>query len=82
MRSAHAQGKLVAKVRDTVQPAPKPEPGLSVNELLLRDVTQELPRFSDAERHCQMCALRIVRKFFGALPVTEFGPLRLRWKCC
>jgi integrase len=57
------------------------EPGdkrLTVAELCLQYVTRELPRFTKAEADCQKCAIRIAREMFGALPVTDFGPLRLR----
>ncbi|MDZ4688166.1 MAG: site-specific integrase [Planctomycetaceae bacterium] len=72
--SDHAQGRLIARAkRQTAMPS-----DLTVNELLLQYVTKELPRFSSAEWHCQLGAIRILRETFGAVPVSDFGPLRFR----
>lgn len=51
---------------------------LTINELLLLFVEQELPRFSSSERDCQSSAIRILRETFGITPIDEFGPNRLR----
>jgi integrase len=70
----HAQGKLLHTARLTsVQPS-----SLTANQLLLQYATRELPRYSSAEQHCQKCAMKIARQMFGAVPVTDFGPLKLR----
>lgn len=43
--------------------------GPTVRELLFRYITEEIPRFSDAERHCQKGA---IRELFGGTPLAEF----------
>lgn len=53
-------------------------PKFSVSDLMLRFFTEELPRFAEDERRCQMGAIRIVRKLFGETPAKDFGPLKLR----
>lgn len=56
-----------------------PRPHLTlVAELLLRFVTDELPRYGAAEQRCFDGVIRIVRHLFGTTPAAEFGPLRLR----
>ncbi|MDB5344291.1 MAG: site-specific tyrosine recombinase XerD [Schlesneria sp.] len=55
-----------------------PKAAVTLNELFLKYVTDELPRFSSSERHCQMTVIRMVRQLFGFVPVAEFGPLKLR----
>jgi integrase len=59
-------------------PTDKPPAPITVAELFLRFVTEEIPRYSDAEQHCFQIAIRIVRRMFGETPVADFGPLRLR----
>ena len=54
------------------------KPSITLNELLLAYSTKELPRFADAEQHCQKCAMRLCRELFGAVLVTDFGPHKLR----
>lgn len=57
---------------------PAAPPSVTVNELLLRFVTEELPRYAEAERFCLMGAIRITRQLFGESDVVDFGPLALR----
>lgn len=81
--SRRAYGELLARlaVDERAGQAARPAPAVQtvlVSELCLRFVTDELPRFSAAERHCQLTAIRLVRQLFGNSPVTDFGPLRLR----
>jgi integrase len=51
---------------------------VSVAELCLKFVSDELPRYSPAEQHCQRAVLRLLRQLFGATSASDFGPLRLR----
>ena len=51
---------------------------ISLNDVMLQYTLKELPRFSPAEQHCQKCAMRICREMFGVVPISEFGPLKLR----
>lgn len=53
-------------------------PSLSVSDLLLKYFTEELPRFSRDEQHCQRGVIRIMRQLFGETPAEDFGPLKLR----
>ena len=53
-------------------------PCVRVNELLLRFVTDELPRSSPAEQCCQKTVVRLLRQLFVQTLVSDFGPLRLR----
>jgi hypothetical protein len=55
-----------------------PKAAVTLNELFLKYVTDELPRFSQSERRCQMTVIRMVRQLFGSVPVADFGPLKLR----
>jgi hypothetical protein len=55
--------------------APRP---FTLNDLFLRFVTQELPRYSRDEQHCLRGAIKVARVLFGATAAAEFGPLRLR----
>lgn len=52
--------------------------GETINILLLRFCTEELPRYSAAEQFCLKGAIRILRQLFGDTPTAEFGPLKLR----
>lgn len=47
-------------------------------ELCLRFVTEELPRYSQAEQHCFRGAIRILHQLYGETPAAQFGPLALR----
>lgn len=77
-----AYGKLISEISKRtaaeVAQAGNKLPCLKVSDLLLRYVTEELPRFSDDEQRCQRGAIRILRQLFGDTPAAEFGPLRLR----
>lgn len=52
--------------------------GVTWNILGFRFFSEELPRYSAAEQRCIKAANKIVRELFGDLPLTEFGPLKLR----
>lgn len=76
-------GRLLARLAAEALPeeAAKPASGrrvLTVAELCLKFVTDELPRYSPSEQHCYRTAIRVLRTLFGETPVTEFGPLRLK----
>ncbi|MFO1042232.1 MAG: site-specific integrase [Planctomycetaceae bacterium] len=71
--TAHTSGKLVEKSPQTAQ-----SKAITINELLLRFVTEALPKYSASERHCQMTVIRLTRKLFGHTAAAEFGPLKLR----
>lgn len=58
-------------------PASKAAPA-TVNELLLRFASDELPRYADAEQHCFKGVIRILHQLFGETPAANFGPLSLR----
>lgn len=47
-------------------------------QLLLKYATEELPRYSRDEQHCQKGVIRIVRQLFGETLANDFGPLKLR----
>jgi integrase len=57
---------------------------LTVNELLLRFVTERLPKYVDrdgkpsAEQACYLGVIRIVRELFGEDAAASFGPLKFR----
>lgn len=53
-------------------------PSLTVSGLLLKYVTEDLPRFHPDEQHCQRGAIRILRQLFGETSLLDFGPLKLR----
>jgi len=77
-----AYGKLIAKLAQG-QPleAAKANEGpaaVKVSRLLLKYVTEKLPRYSRDEQHCQRGAIRVLRQLFGETPLLEFGPLKLR----
>lgn len=69
---------LTGQGSDSADAVATPRSPVTLNELLLKYVTDELPRFSSSERHCQMTVIRMVRQLFGYAPVAEFGPLKLR----
>lgn len=56
----------------------------SVNELCLRFITDQFPKYrrpdgrESAECDCYRGVIKILRTLYGETPVTEFGPLRLR----
>ncbi|WP_373651616.1 tyrosine-type recombinase/integrase [Schlesneria sp. DSM 10557] len=62
----------------TASTATEKRASVTVNELLLRFVTEELPRYSTSEQYCQKTVVRLLRQLFGETLVSEFGPLRLR----
>lgn len=80
--SRQAYGELLARlaaesmVRNVGKSLPTAE--VTVAELCLKFVTDELPRYSQAEQHCQRTALRLLNGLFGETLVRDFGPLRLR----
>ena len=79
--SREAYGELVSKLAKGV-PIENAEPasstaGISVSDLLLKYVTEKLPRYANAEQHCQRSAIRILRQLFGETAAAEFGPLKL-----
>jgi integrase len=80
--SRAAYGEIVAQLskNGAVDAAKSPQApvNLTVSALLLKYVTEELPRFSADEQHCQRGAIRIVRQLFGETSVIDFGPLKLR----
>ena len=57
---------------------------VSVNELCLRFVTDQFPKYrrpdgsESAECDCYRGVFKILRRLYGETPVAEFGPLRLR----
>lgn len=77
-----AYGELIAKLSkgQTIAAAQLSQaaPALTVSDLLLKYFTEELPRFSRDEQHCQRGVIRIVRQLFGETAAVEFGPLKLR----
>lgn len=56
----------------------EPQSTLSLNDVFLRFVTEELQKYSKAEQRCIRGAIRIARELFGNSPAADFGPLRLR----
>jgi integrase len=74
--TAHTSGQPIPTA-SAAAPA-EPRSTVTLNELMLRYVTDALPRFSVAERHCQLSVIRLARQLFGQTPVAEFGPLKLR----
>lgn len=74
-RGADAAVRAV-KRRESVSREPKPV--ITLNDLLLRFVSEELPRYSTAEEFCLKSAIRISRELFGETAAADFGPLRLR----
>ncbi len=68
-------GNVTAAISDA---ATKAAESPTINQLLLRYVTEQLPRYVEHEQRCQKGAIRLLRQFFGETPVGEFGPLRLR----
>ncbi|MDA0834239.1 MAG: site-specific integrase [Planctomycetota bacterium] len=50
----------------------------TLNDLFLRFVTEELPRYSKAEQFCLKSAIKIARELYGETSAAEFGPLRFR----
>ncbi|MDZ4684034.1 MAG: site-specific integrase [Planctomycetaceae bacterium] len=70
-----AQGKPVESSRQLMLSV---SDNLTVAEFFLQFVVQEVPRYSRSEQHCFKTALRVAREMFGAVQVTEFGPLKLR----
>jgi integrase len=63
---------------EEIAPVVVPKAMTTLNELFLKYVAEELPRFSSSERHCQRSVIRITRQLFGFTPVADFGPLKLR----
>lgn len=59
-------------------PVPTSHPPVYLTQLLLKYATEELPRYSRDEQHCQKGVIRIVRQLFGETFANDFGPLRLR----
>lgn len=53
-------------------------PAVTLNELMLKYVTDTLPKYSCAEKHCQLSVIRLTRQLFGETAVADFGPLKLR----
>lgn len=80
--SRQAYGELLARLaaESMVGKTSKslPADNATVAELCLKFVTDELPRYSRAEQHCQRTTLRLLNSLFGETPVRDFGPLRLR----
>ena len=80
--SRRAYGELLARlaVDDRATEATKPaaEKPVTIAELCLRFVTDELPRYSRTEQYCQRTAIRVLRNLLGETSVADFGPLRLR----
>ncbi|MEX1229641.1 MAG: tyrosine-type recombinase/integrase [Planctomycetaceae bacterium] len=70
----HARGVLT----NTAKKPPASRQTVTVAELLLLFASKELPRYSEAERHCFASSIRLLRELFGDTPIVEFGPLRLR----
>lgn len=52
--------------------------GTNVAELCLKYATEELTRFSKAERDCQATVIRLLCQTLGETLAAEFGPLRPR----
>ncbi len=50
----------------------------TINDLMLRFATEEMPRYSNDEQWCLRSAIRVARELLGASPVDQFGPLKLR----
>ncbi len=77
-----AYGELIAKLckGETLEAAQANQSpaGLKLVDLLLKYATEELPRFSRDEKHCQRSAIRILRQLFGETNAVDFGPLKLR----
>ena len=52
-----------------IQPNSRPQtvakPSLSLNELFVRYVTHELPKYSKAERYCQTTVIRLAQQLYG-----------------
>lgn len=68
-----AKGQTLEAARVDQKP-----PAFTLNDLLLRFATEEMPRYSTDEQWCLKSAIRVARELFGQTPVHEFGPLRLR----
>ncbi len=71
--SRQAYGELLSRLAadvlvDKLKITP-PGRAVTVSELCLKFVTDELPRFSVAEQHCQRTAVRLLRQLFGETPV-------------
>jgi integrase len=86
VESQEAYGKLLASLArgetfEAAEASTKSKPkssALTLNELMLRFRTDELPRYSTAEQWCLKSATRVAREMFGATLADEFGPLKLR----
>lgn len=63
---------------EPAKPARSEPDAVTLGFVMLRYATEKLPTYSKAEQFCQSGAIRITRKLFGAVPVAEFGPLKLR----
>lgn len=66
-----------AKRRESVPREPKRRMVL-LGDIFLRFLTEEAPKYSDAEQRCIKGAVKIARTLFGETDAAEFGPLRLR----
>lgn len=83
-----AYGKLISDLAQgqtlAAATTPTAAPSFTIADLLLKYVTEDLPRFATDEQHCQLAAIRILRAMFGETPVVSdtpgvgFGPIKLR----
>ncbi len=84
--SQEAYGRLIASLArgETIEAAkatrtaPGKPTSITLNDLMLRFRTEEVPRYSVDEQWCFKSVIRIVRELFGATPLDQFGPLKLR----
>lgn len=75
--SSLARGETIEKAKSTRKTPAKPT-AISLNDLMLRFASEEMPRYSTDEQWCLKSAIRIARGLFGATRIDEFGPLKLR----
>ena len=54
------------------------KPSVTLNEVLLRFITERLPKYAAAERRCIKSAIKIARELYGETIADEFDVLRLR----
>ena len=72
--SRQAYGELLSLLAaDSLSKSPAKTSGgpVTVADLCLKFVTDELSRFSAAEQYCQRTAIRILRQLFGETPVGK-----------
>lgn len=71
-------GETETTVRRAARERQSRRPAVPLNELFMRFILEELPKYATAEQRCIKGAIKIARELYGDTDAAEFGPLRLR----